>query len=188
LQAIAGLARPDRGRIVVDGTTLFDSDQGVCLTAQARKLAYVHQDYALFPHLTVGQNILFGLSQGWRNPRRQVAMPPEAAYWIEAFELESVLMSYPREISGGQKQRVALARALIAGPRLLLMDEPLSAVDTALRNKMRQELLAMQARLSIPTVLITHDIEDALCLADQVFCIADGRIVRACEPGELTAG
>lgn len=185
LQAIAGLARPDAGRIVVDGSTLFDSERDICLRAQERGVAYLQQDYGLFPHLTVSQNIEFGLHKGWLNPRRGT-LSDEARYWVRAFELDALLGSYPQEISGGQKQRVALARALALKPRLLLLDEPLSALDAALRMKMRQEIAALQSRLDIPIVLITHDPEDAICLADQVFCIQDGRIVKACHPRELT--
>lgn len=186
LQAIAGLARPDAGRIVVDGLTLFDSERDICLRAQERGVAYLQQDYGLFPHLTVAQNIEFGLRRGWLNPRRGT-LSDEAIYWVRVFELDALLGSYPQEISGGQKQRVALARALALKPRLLLLDEPLSALDAALRVKMRQEIAALQSRLDIPIILITHDPEDAICLADQVFCIQDGRIVKACQPRELTA-
>lgn len=184
LQAIAGLTRPDAGRIVIDGVTLFDSERGVFLRARERGVAYLQQDYGLFPHLTVAQNIGFGLCRGWLNPRRG-ALSDEAMYWVRAFELDGLLDSYPRDISGGQKQRVALARALALKPRLLLLDEPLSALDSALRKKMRQEIAALQSRLNIPVVLITHDPEDAACLADQVFCIQDGRIVKSCHPREL---
>jgi molybdate transport system ATP-binding protein len=186
LQAIAGLTRPDRGRIVVDGVTLFDSEQGVFLRAQERGIAYLQQDYGLFPHLNVAQNIGFGLSPGWLNPRRRV-LSDEAMYWVRAFELDSLLDSYPHEISGGQKQRVALARALALKPRLLLLDEPLSALDAGLRTKMRQEISSLQARLDIPSILITHDVEDAVVLAEQVFCVAGGRIVKVCRPQDLVS-
>lgn len=185
VQAIAGLLQPDKGCVVVSGNTLFDSEQGVNLAPQQRKLAYLQQDYALFPHLTVAQNIGFGMKKGWLNFGRK-ALPDAAQHWIDAFELDGILQSFPSEISGGQKQRVALARALVVQPRLLLLDEPLAALDTGLRNKMRNELAALQAAIDIPTILITHDPEDALVLADEVFQMHDGQIVDQCLPSQLS--
>ncbi|MGB6102715.1 MAG: ATP-binding cassette domain-containing protein [Pusillimonas sp.] len=184
VQALSGLMRPDSGVIRVNGLTLYDSQQGIFLAPQERKLGYLQQDYGLFPHLTVQQNIGFGLKKGLLNPRRHT-LPATAQRWVEAFELQNVLQSYPREISGGQKQRTALARALSVRPRLLLLDEPLSALDAGLRHKMREELAALQATLQIPTILITHDPEDAIVLADEVHQILDGRIVGSCHPSEL---
>lgn len=184
INAIAGLLRPDRGHISVNDTILFDSEQGVFLTSQQRRLGYLQQDYGLFPHLTVAQNIVFGLSKGWLNPRAR-ALPDSAQRWVESFELGPILSSYPSEISGGQKQRVALARALAVKPRLMLLDEPLAALDAGLRHRMRDELALLQERLDIPTILITHDPADVEKLADQVFRIRDGRIEQACSPTEL---
>lgn len=186
INAIAGLLRPDRGRIAVNGTTLLDVAKDVFLSPQQRRLGYLQQDYGLFPHLTVAQNIVFGLSKGWVNPRGRT-LPESAQRWVGAFELEPILGSYPSEISGGQKQRVALARALAVRPRLLLLDEPLAALDAGLRHRMRDELAMLQQRLDIPTILITHDPADVETLAEQVFRIRDGRIVDVCSPAELTA-
>ncbi|MCC2597385.1 ATP-binding cassette domain-containing protein [Pusillimonas sp. MFBS29] len=184
VHAIAGLMHPDSGYIRVDGSTLFDAGKNIFLTPQERKLGYLQQDYGLFPHLTVEQNIGFGLKQGWLNPRRN-SLPRPAMRWVDAFDLQSVLHSYPREISGGQKQRTALARALAVQPRLLLLDEPLSALDVNLRRTMREELAALQAALQIPTILITHDPDDAIALADEVYLIQDGSIVGRCHPSDL---
>ncbi len=186
VQAIAGLLRPDSGYIDVGGAMLYRSDSGIFLAPQDRHLAYLQQHYGLFPHLTVAQNIGFGLKQGWLNQRRK-ALPDAARRWVDAFELNAVLHSYPSEISGGQKQRVALARALAVEPRLLLLDEPLAALDSTLRRKMRAELAALQAQLGIPTILITHDIEDVEALADHVYQIENGKIVADCRPEQLTA-
>lgn len=177
LRAVAGLLRPDAGRIEINGRVLFDARAGVCLPSQARRVAYLFQDYALFPHLTVAQNIAFGLRRGWRNPpRREVA--PRVRRWIDAFELGSIADSYPNEISGGQKQRVALARALVLEPDILLLDEPFSALDSQLRGKMRHELDALQRRLDVPMLLITHDPADVDVLAEEVFEVREGRVGR----------
>lgn len=177
LRAVAGLLRPDAGRIEINGRVLFDSQAGICLPAQARRVAYLFQDYALFPHLTVAQNIAFGLRRGWRNPpRREVG--PGARRWVDAFELGAIVGSYPGEISGGQKQRVALARALMLQPDILLLDEPFSALDAHLRGRMRQELSALQRQLDVPMLLITHDPADVDALADEVFEVREGKVGR----------
>ncbi|WP_370246246.1 ABC transporter ATP-binding protein [Candidimonas sp. SYP-B2681] len=185
IQAIAGLLRPDSGFIRVNGTTFYDSESATCLSPQDRRLAYLQQDYGLFPHLTVAQNIAFGLRKGWFNMRRK-GLPEAARQWAEDFELGSVLNSYPAEISGGQKQRVALARALAVQPSLMLLDEPLAALDAGLRLRTRDRLAGLQASLNIPTILITHDPDDAIALADHVYEIENGRIVRHCRPDQLT--
>ncbi len=177
LRAVAGLLRPDAGRIEINGRVLFDSQAGICVPARARRVAYLFQDYALFPHLTVAQNIAFGLRRGWLNPPRR-AVGPEARRWVDAFELGAIVGSYPSEISGGQKQRVALARALMLQPDILLLDEPFSALDSQLRGKMRQELNALQRQLDVPMLLITHDPADVDALADEVFEVREGRVGR----------
>ncbi len=177
LRAVAGLLRPDAGRIEVNGRVLFDSQASICLPARTRRVAYLFQDYALFPHLTVAQNIAFGLRRGLFNPpRREVTR--EARRWVDAFELGAIVGSYPHEISGGQKQRVALARALMLQPDILLLDEPFSALDSQLRGKMRQELDALQRQLDVPMLLITHDPADVEALADEVFEVREGRVGR----------
>ncbi len=177
LRAVAGLLRPDAGRIEVNGRVLFDSDARVSVAPQARRVAYLFQDYALFPHLTVAQNIAFGSRRGWLNPPRR-AVSADARRWVDAFELGAIVGSYPNEISGGQKQRVALARALMLKPEILLLDEPFSALDSQLRGKMRQELNALQRQLDVPMLLITHDPADVEALADEVFEVRDGKVRR----------
>ncbi|MGY6270414.1 ATP-binding cassette domain-containing protein [Achromobacter denitrificans] len=177
LRAVAGLLRPDSGRIEINGRVLYDAEARICLPAQSRRVAYLFQDYALFPHLTVAQNIAFGLRRGWLNPpRREVG--PQAQRWVDAFELGSIVGSYPGEISGGQKQRVALARALMLQPDILLLDEPFSALDAQLRGKMRLELNALQRQLDVPMLLITHDPADVDALADEVFEVREGSVRR----------
>lgn len=175
LKMIAGLGTPDNGHVRLAGTTLFDRDARTDLPPQQRALAYVFQDYALFPHLTVLQNIGFGLHSGLINPKRNLRSDA-VDRWLEAFHLESVAHQYPEQLSGGQRQRTALARALVAGPRALLLDEPFAALDRALRAHLRQELAELQTQLNIPLILITHDEEDVDAFADAVICIRDGRV------------
>lgn len=175
LKTIAGLERPDHGHIRLAGTTLFDSAQRICLQPQLRHVAYVFQDYALFPHLDVRQNVGFGLTRGWRNPRRTVR-DERIGYWLQALGLEHVAHQYPHELSGGQRQRTALARALASEPRALLLDEPFSALDAGLRAGMRAELDALQRRLQVPMILITHDPEDARLFGGQVLTLRDGLV------------
>lgn len=184
LQAMAGLLTPESGQIRVNNRVFFCSESGVNLSPQKRKLAYLVQDYGLFPHLTVAQNISFGLHKGFLNPAKKW-VPPQAKKWIEAFELTALLGHYPSEISGGQKQRTALARALAVGPELLLLDEPLAALDMTLRVRMRHELAQLQQHLQMPSIIITHDPEDAIMLADEVYRIADGKIIACCTPAQL---
>ncbi|WP_341667455.1 sulfate/molybdate ABC transporter ATP-binding protein [Alcaligenes sp. SDU_A2] len=184
VQSVAGLLKPDHGRISINGRVYFDSQQGVDLKPRQRRVAYLFQDYGLFPHLTAAQNICFGLNTGWFN-RRVQDLPAPAQRWARAFELEPVLDSYPSELSGGQKQRCALARALAVEPEILLLDEPLAALDQDLRIRLRAELAQLQRQLDIPTILITHDPEDARVLAQEVYRIRDGRIVDCCPADEL---
>ena len=176
LRAMAGLLAPDAGHVRVDGRTLFDATARVDLPARDRGVAYVFQDYALFPHLTVAQNIGFGLGRGWLNPRRR-ARDERVSRWLETFELVAVADSYPSRISGGQRQRVALARALVAEPRLVLLDEPFSALDPALRGRMRAELRALQSRLDLQMLVITHDPADVAALDGHTIELRDGKVL-----------
>jgi molybdate transport system ATP-binding protein len=175
LQAISGLMRPDSGQIVVDGKIFFDSNQKINLPARKRDIGYVFQDYALFPHLSVRENVGFGLKKLWQwrvssKDRKRVDNI------LEIFEMEQMANLRPCEISGGQRQRVALARALVKKPSLLLLDEPFSALDTHLRTKMRNELLEVQSRFRIPVILITHDPEDVSVLAQTMVVYKEGRV------------
>lgn len=176
LRAIAGLMRPGSGHVRIDGQTLFDAQQGINLPPQARNVAYLFQDYALFAHLSVRQNIAFGLARGWFNPRRNHASAA-VDYWIDAFQLGEVAHQAPHELSGGQRQRTALARALVAQPRALLLDEPFAALDPGLRVTLRAELDALQRRLQVPMVLITHDPQDVAVFGEQVLQMRAGEIV-----------
>lgn len=176
LKAIAGLMQPDDGHIRVDGATVFDSRTGLNLAPQARRVAYLFQDYALFPHLTVRQNVGFVLARGWLNPRSG-EIHEAVDYWLSAFNLQEVAHQFPVELSGGQRQRTALARALVARPRALLLDEPFAALDPALRTRMRAELDELQARLGVPMIVITHDPEDVAAFGEQVLGMNNGQVV-----------
>ncbi|MCA0176826.1 MAG: ATP-binding cassette domain-containing protein [Proteobacteria bacterium] len=178
LKAIAGLLRPNHGHIRLAGRTLFDGAQGIALPPQARRVGYVFQDYALLPHLTVRQNIAFGLTRGWRNPPRS-AHQPAVAHWLAAMQLETRADHYPHQLSGGQRQRTALARALATEPAALLLDEPFAALDAPLRAQMRIELAALQQRLAVPMLLISHDPDDAQAFGDCVLRLDGGRLVEA---------
>lgn len=175
LKAIAGLLTPERGHIRLNGHTVFDREAGVDLAPQARRVGYLFQDYALFPHLNVRQNIAFGLSRRWFNPRVR-ERHDKVEHWIRTFGLEAMAHQLPDDLSGGQRQRVALARAIIAEPQALLLDEPFAALDPSLRNTMRRELSDLQQLLQIPMVLITHDQQDVQTFGDHVVELRDGEL------------
>ncbi|KQW87301.1 ABC transporter ATP-binding protein [Massilia sp. Root418] len=181
LKAVAGLITPDAGSIELGGRRLFDSAARINLPVQRRRVGYLFQDYALFPHLNVRQNIVFGLHRGWSNRGWFNPAPrvdgERLAYWLDAFQLQAVAQQLPSQLSGGQRQRVALARALIADPAALLLDEPFAALDPMLRVRMREELDALQRRLDIPMLMITHDPEDARVFGGHVLTMADGAIL-----------
>jgi molybdate transport system ATP-binding protein len=175
LQAIAGLLRPDSGRIAFNGETLFDSGARVAVPARQRRFGYLFQDYALFPHLNVRQNVAFGLRNGWSNPPRD-AGGEAVERWLAALELAPVASQLPHQLSGGQRQRAALARALVAAPRALLLDEPFSALDPALRERTRDELDRLLAQIDIPLLMITHDPDDLRRFGEQVLQLRDGAV------------
>jgi molybdate transport system ATP-binding protein len=175
LRALAGLLRPDRGHVRVAGATLYDHALQVDLPARDRGLGYLFQDYALFPHLTVRQNVAFGLVRGWRNPARRVH-DERVDHWLHTLELDRLADRFPEQLSGGQRQRVALARAVVGQPRALLLDEPFAALDGPLRRRLRVELADLQRRLSLPMMLITHDPADVEHFGDCVIAIEHGRV------------
>jgi len=177
LQAMAGLLAPQRGQVRVAGRLLFDSRTGIDVPTPERSLGYLFQHYALFPHLSVRDNIGFGLRSWWRRGvdaagRRRVDE------LLDLFGLQSMADSRPAVLSGGQQQRVALARALACEPRALLLDEPFAALNPMLRAKLRKELAALRQRLAIPMVMVTHDLDDLAALAEHVFVMDDGCVVR----------
>ena len=182
LQMIAGLARPDEGSIRLNDRTLYDSSAPIDRPSQERNVGYVFQDLALFPHMTVEENIRFGGHGIAADVRRE-----RTAAMIERFRLGGLERKHPGGISGGQKQRVAFARALIRKPDALLLDEPFSALDAPLREEMGGMLREVQRELRIPVVLVTHDRAEAIALGDRLIVYAEGRVSRDGQPETLLA-
>ena len=174
LQAIAGLLRPATGRITIDGRVLYDSACGIDLPPDKRRIGYLFQNYALFPHLSVRRNLEFGLSIWRKGVSRQDKARVQAL--LENFDLAELADSAISTLSGGQQQRVALARALACEPQILLLDEPFASLNPMLRQSLREELAQVRQRCAIPAVMITHDIEDVLALADVAFVYDQGRV------------
>jgi ABC-type Fe3+/spermidine/putrescine transport system ATPase subunit len=173
LQSIAGLIKPDAGRILIGNRVVFDSVHGINLSPQKRRVGYVFQDYALLPHLTVSQNIGYGLQQVSKDERAH-----KVTEMIRLMRLEGLESHRPSEISGGQRQRVALARALIIEPSILLLDEPFSALDSPIRSKLRAELLQILSGLSITTILVTHNLEEAYTLSEKMIVYDEGQVLQ----------
>jgi molybdate transport system ATP-binding protein len=180
LACMAGLLRPDAGRIVVDGRVLFDAAAGVDVPPQTRRVGYVFQGYALFPHRTVAENIGFGLRDRPRADRERRVADIVARLGLGGFERR-----YPSELSGGQRQRVALGRALAIDPALLLLDEPLSALDAPLRAVLRNDLRAILNDWGTAAVVVTHDFSEAYRLGDRIVVYDAGRVVQAAPRAEL---
>lgn len=174
LRAIAGMLTPDRGHIRINGETLFDSAAGVNVPTRKRSVGYVFQDYALFPHLTVRENVGFGLKPLLGRIRPQHGARVEEL--LEMFGLLNVAEQRPAALSGGQQQRAALARALAPSPRLLLLDEPFSALDQPLRLRMRDELAHILETVDTPVILVTHDSDEAAAFAQSVAVYRDGAV------------
>ena len=174
LRAIAGLVRPDQGHIELDGSLVFDHDEGLWTPPHQRRVGFMPQEYGLFPHLTVADNVAYGARDG--------SAPSRATELINSLGLAGLEHRRVWELSGGQRQRVALARALATEPRVLLLDEPFAALDTELRRAVRQEIRQVLTASQVPVILVTHDAEEALALADRVQIIDDGRIVAEGDP------
>jgi molybdate transport system ATP-binding protein len=174
LNAIAGLVKPAAGRIRCDDETWFDGERGVFVLPERRQVGLVFQDYALFPHLTVRQNIEYA--------RRNAADE-----YLDRFGIRHLERARPGSLSGGERQRVALARALARDPDILLLDEPLSALDAHTKIEVRTELQQLLSELEIPTLLVTHDFEDAAALAGHVGVLVEGRLRQTGRPADLVA-
>lgn len=171
LRTIAGLYQPEQGRVSCAGAEWFWAQEGQrrSLTPQARRIGMVFQDYALFPHLTALQNVQLAMGHLPRVQRLE-----QATQWLSRVRLQGLEARYPSELSGGQRQRVALARALAREPQALLLDEPFSAVDQVTRRRLQRELALLRQHISIPIILVTHDLDEATALADQICVLHNG--------------
>lgn len=172
LNIIAGVIDPDRGRVVLDGETLFDSDKGLRMPSHRRRVGFVFQDSQLFPHYTVRGNLLYGWKQ----------IPPRERRFklddvVDLLAIGHLLDSHPRRISGGERQRVALGRALLASPRMLLLDEPLAALDQNLKEQILPFMKRVRDELGLPMVYVSHSLPEILYLTDQLILIAGGRVL-----------
>ena len=182
LQCIAGLITPDSGRIVSAGRTLFDSGGRVNLPPQQRRIGYVFQGYALFPHMTVARNIAYGVPRGMDGRDRASERTKRI---IDRLGISPLSSRYPSELSGGQQQRVALARALATDPDVLLLDEPFSALDAPLRRELSAELSQTLREWGKIAVLVTHDLPEAYQIADMVVLYEHGGTTAAVSKNDL---
>lgn len=188
LNLVAGLVEPDQGRIELDGRTLYDSSIRVSLAPDGRNIGYVFQSYALFPHMSVYDNVAFGLRTRKLSKGEIDLLVRDH---LQAAGLWEIRKAKAARISGGQKQRVALARALIIEPDLLLLDEPLSALDVRKQAAMRRELRERIQGCNVPSIIVTHDLRDVSCIGDRVCLLENGRIThsgRAAEMEEWAGG
>ncbi|MFN3663827.1 molybdenum ABC transporter ATP-binding protein [Yoonia sp.] len=178
LRSIAGLWEPQTARVVVGGETWLDTDKGVNIPAYRRRVGMVFQNYALFPHMSAVQNVLVAMDRPDKAEARRV---------LDLVNLHDLADRRPAQLSGGQQQRVAVARALARRPQVLLLDEPFSAVDRATRENLYREIIALRAHLAMPVVLVTHDMNEAQLLADQIVLIDKGRVLRHGSTAEVMA-
>lgn len=180
LRTIAGLYQPTAGFIRCGDDVWFDSERNIQQPVQHRRIGFVFQDYALFPHLTAAQNVITALGHLDAGLRR-----PRAHELLERVNLKGLEARYPDSLSGGQRQRVALARALAREPEILLLDEPFSAVDQVTRQKLQQELAMLRRNINIPILLVTHDLDEATKLADRLYVLHRGQTLQNGKPAEV---
>jgi molybdate transport system ATP-binding protein len=182
LRTIAGIVTPDAGRIDVGEVIYFDSETGANLSIQKRRVGYVFQDYALFPHMTAEQNVAYGIKDGGAPGTSRLERAREM---MSLLKIEHVSQRYPQNMSGGEQQRTALARALASDPAVVLLDEPLSAVDTETRTRLLNEVVMAQERVKIPFIYVTHNTAEAIRLGTQVVVLHEGRVKQIGRPSEI---
>jgi molybdate transport system ATP-binding protein len=180
VNAIAGLMRPDRGRAAIDGTTLLDTARGIDVPPHRRRIGYIFQDGRLFPHLTVRQNLSYG-----RWFAKSTARVGPAERIIEMLGISHILGRYPQGLSGGEKQRVAIGRALLSGPRLMLMDEPLSSLDEQRKEEILPYIEKLRDETGIPIILVSHSVSEVARLATSVVLLSEGRVVAVGAPSRV---
>jgi len=176
LDAIAGLRTAQRGTIAIDGRVLYSSSTRVNIPAHQRHVGYVPQDVALFPHMNVRRNLLYGTHPPSRSAIPRDGAPSHLAHVLAMLEIEELIDRRVTDLSGGERQRVALGRALMSGPSLLLLDEPLAAVDVPLRRRILPYLQRVRDEMRVPILYVSHDREEAEELADAVVCLENGRV------------
>lgn len=181
LRMIAGLEQPDSGEIWYDDTCVFSSKKRIHVAPEKRNLGFVFQDFALWPHMTVYENVAFPL----RARREKGHMDEKVKKALWAVRLEELAQRYPEQLSGGQQQRVAFARAMVGEPKCILFDEPLSALDALLRDEMRGEIKKLTESLGVTAVFVTHDQTEAMSMSDKIFVLNKGRIDQEGSPEEI---
>lgn len=181
LRMIAGLEEPDRGEILFDDQCVFSHDKKINLPSEKRGLGFVFQDFALWPHMSVFENVAFGLRASGRTEH----LKEKVADALHAVQLDDFAERYPHQLSGGQQQRVAFARAIVIEPQCILFDEPLSALDALLREEMRTELRELITRLGITAVFVTHDQTEAMSMSDAIAVLSAGEVVQYGTPEEI---
>jgi iron(III) transport system ATP-binding protein len=185
LRTVAGLEEPTAGRMTLEGRTIFDSGDGVFIPANQRRLGMVFQSYAVWPHMTVFENTAFPLRMLRGRRWSEIDIRQRVMHTLETTGLASLASRSAAQLSGGQQQRLSLARALVAEPRLLLLDEPLSNLDALLREQMRSELRRLQKEVGVTAVYVTHDQSEALGLSDRIAVMQDGRIAQIGTPHQI---
>ena len=180
LKAIAGITTPDQGSISVGDHVYFDSKAGINTSIQERRVGYVFQDYALFPHLTAEQNVAYGIKDKTDRLRRERALEIMAL-----FKIDQVARRYPANMSGGEQQRIALARAMASDPAVVLLDEPLSAVDFETRSGLLDEIASAQSRVRVPFIYVTHNTAEAIRLGAGVVVLDQGKVKETGRPAEV---
>lgn len=170
LHCLAGLTKPSSGLIKLNEQVLYSAEDNINLSPQVRNVGYLFQDYALFPHMTVRQNVMYGIKA-----KRIAKASVDPVELLNSFGVGHLIDRYPRQLSGGEKQRVALARALAVQPKLLLLDEPFSALDKGTKESLRQEVKKLHSQWQIPFILVTHDEEDANYLGDRLITLDKGQ-------------
>ncbi|MEI9814124.1 MAG: ABC transporter ATP-binding protein [Acidobacteriota bacterium] len=180
LDLLAGFVQADEGRVLLEDQILFDGAAGVHLAPQARNCGYVFQNYALFPHMTLRENLAFGAERRPRLERHR-----HVNEMLEKFRLTEVAGRRPHQVSGGQRQRCSIARALIGGPKLLLLDEPTQGLDTPLRAELYATLRQVRKDFSTPILLVTHDLDECFELADEMLVLREGKLAQSGSPAEI---